>query len=145
MSNISVKDKMQLDEYVDDFNSLLKDFADNLAYVSPNSIIGRNIKDIHRTMKIAKSKETFIDVFVDRVLQYKDQIDEGNEKFFLDKKSYKDELEGNKFLASKVFEFKNLWKELNKQNRDMMLQYLRLLCKLAQEYFCLKDKLHMFD
>ncbi len=69
-----------------------------------------------------------------RVLQYKDQIDEGNEEFFLGK-SYDDDIDSDNSILSKVFEFKTIWKDLKRENKDLVIQYMQILCQLAQNYF----------
>ena len=48
-----------------------------------------------------------INIFVAKVLKYKKDIDEGNDKFFLEK-SYDDDLSGNSSLTGKIFEFKSI-------------------------------------
>ena len=69
-----------------------------------------------------------------RVLQYKDQIDEGNEEVFLGK-SYDDDIDSDNSILSKVFEFKTIRKDLRRENKDLVIQYMKILCQLAKNCF----------
>ena len=126
------------DSLVNDFNNTLLDLINNIAYVCPDTIIGNNSNYIQSLLKNSENKTKFIEAFVARVLVYKPQIDAGDESFFLNKsydEDIKDVNSSNMDLSSKVFEFKNIWKELNKENKDYIIQYMQLLCLLAQQYF----------
>ena len=125
-----------MDQIVSDFNSLLLDLCRNVAHVCPDSMIGTNIEHIERaiTKAYGDERKKFIEVFVCRILKYKDKIDAGDESFFLNK-SYDDDLKDNQTIASQVFQFKTIWLQLNKDNRSMIIQYMQLLCELSQRYF----------
>jgi len=119
---------------VSDFNSTLLDFSKSLAVVSPNSIIGKNIKDIEKAILYTESKNKFIEIFIEKILIYKEKIDNKDESFFLDK-SYNNDLENDASLMSKVFEFKDIWQGLSEQNKNIIFQYMSILCQLSQQYF----------
>jgi hypothetical protein len=121
------------DQLIFEFNSVSLDLVKNIAAICPNSLVGRNIKDIENAYKSLTRKNAFIETFVLKVLPHKQQIDEGNEDFFL-KKDYSSDFENNE-LGSKVFEFKNIWKDLKPQNKNIVIQYMQILCKISQEYF----------
>lgn len=126
--------QMDVNELVTDFNSVLKDFAYNFSDVCPDSMIGRNIKSIERAIDNPANRTKFIDTFVTKVLIYKDQIDRGEEDFFLGK-SYDQDLDNDSSLTSKVFEFKQIWKTLKKENKDLVIMYMKGLCDLANAYY----------
>lgn len=128
MEDIDVK------QTVIDFNSVLLDLGRNLAEVCPDSIIGKNISYVEEAIANPKNKTKFIEVFVGRVLQYKEQIDEGKEEFFLGK-SYDNDMDSDNPMLSKIFEFKTIWKDLKRENKDLVIQYMQILCQLAQNYF----------
>ena len=123
-----------IEQTIIDFNITLLDLGLNLAHVCPNSIIGHNIKDVEKLIKNPKNKIKFIEIFVAKVLRYKSDIDSGNEDFFLHK-SYDSDLDKDNSLISKVFEFKNIWVQLKQENKDLVKQYMQILCELAQNYF----------
>ena len=136
---------MNIDQIVADFNTTLKDLALNIANVCPTSLIGSNIRLIQNAIDNPKNKTKFIDIFVQRVLIYKSQIDNGEEDFFLGK-SYQDIIDrqttndDKKDILERIFEFKELWKTLNKMNKNIVIQYMQLLSMLAEQYFIIIDQ-----
>lgn len=122
-------------EIVSDFNNVLISLALNVADVCPNSLIGVHIKDIEKTIKRPDNFKKFINLFCTRVLQYKDQIDEGNEDYFLEK-DYKGDLKGEESSAlTHILSFKSIWKELKPDNKQIVITSMQILCELAQQYF----------
>ena len=136
------------EEYVLSLNETLTDFLLNLAKIIPNSLIGKNIDDIEKAINDPINMYKFIDVFVARVLKFKPQIDsilnenmeidKKNEEFFL-RSDYSHESDGDSSIINKIFEFKNLWKRFDKNNKIVIIQYLQILCELSQEYFLISD------
>lgn len=132
---------MNIDQLIDDFNSTLTDLIDNIASVCPDNIISDNRTIIKKMLSRQDTRTKVIDTFVAKVLIYKPKIDEGNEEFFLGK-SYDDDLQDvqdGTNLSGKIFEFKNIWKKLSIDNKSFVIQYMQLLCILAQNYFLLLD------
>ena len=125
---------MNKDDIVTDFNSMLLDLAKNVADICPTSILGANIKDIEKQINKPSNRLKFIDLFCGKVLQYKDKIDSGDETFFL-QKNYDDDLKDESALVGKVFEFKTIWIQLSDNNKNVVKQYMKILCALAQQYF----------
>jgi hypothetical protein len=121
-----------LEQLLTDFNTLLLDLIQNIADVCPDSIVCIHKKTIERELKRYENRTKFIDGFVGRVLQYKSKIDEGDETFFMHK-SYDDDVTPD--LSHQVFEFKSIWSKLKKENKEFVIQYMQLLCELAQKYF----------
>lgn len=127
---------------INNFNSVLKDFAQNMAYTCPDTIIGQNIGYINRTLDNLRDKEKFIDLFCAKILIYKPVLDNDNnpeerEQFFL-KKSYDNDLKGTDAEGfDRIFIFKDIWKGLKQENKDMVILYMKALAELAQEYYCI--------
>lgn len=121
-------------ECIDDFNSTFLFMLTDIAAVCPKSIIGTNIKEIERIIKNKDNHTLFIDLFVSRVLKYKAKLRERDETFFYEK-TYVDDLEGYSFLMNKVLEFKNIWNDLKRENKDIVMDYMNILCDLAEQYF----------
>ena len=123
------------DEIINDFNNMLLSLILNIATVCPNSIVGTNIKDIEKHVRSPKNKIKFLDLFCVKVLQYKNEIDNGDEKFFMTK-DYNDDLkdsEGN--LLNHVVSMKSIWKDLSKENKDIVISYMQMLCELSLQYY----------
>jgi len=125
----------KLDNVVTEFNSTMVDFAKNIANIFPNSLIGNNLNLIISILnsKEHATKHKIMHIFICKVLPYKSKIDEGDETFFLNK-SFNDDTDDTSILDN-VFEIKSLWKILNEQNKKYVVQYMQLLCEIAQEYF----------
>jgi hypothetical protein len=125
---------MEINQIVNDFNSTLLDLVQNISDVCPDTIIADNKTIIKNTLLKGKNKRKAIDTFVAKVLIYKPQIDSGNEDFFLNK-SYDSDLKGvdtGNNISGKIFEFKSIWKNLKRENKDFVIQYMQILCLLAQ-------------
>lgn len=130
-----------MDQLIKDFNDTLLSLAENLAVVCPNSIVSNNIKLVRIAINTPNNKVLFIETFILKILKYKNEIKKGDENFFLNK-SYEDDLSGdNNKLLSYIFEFKSIWKNLNSQNKKTFIEYLSILCDLAEEYFLIIEKL----
>ncbi len=132
---------MDIEQLVTDFNSTLLSFVESLAEVCPDTIIADNKSTIKNMVNKKENKRKVIDIFVAKVLIYKPRIDAGDERFFLEK-SYDDDVkgvDGGNMVSGRIFEFKNIWKNLKKENKDFVIQYMQLLCLLAQNYFIATD------
>jgi len=120
---------------ISDFNNILLTLALNIANICPNSVIGGNIKDIEKQFKKRENFTKFIDLFCIKVLQYKDEIDEGNDNFFMTK-DYSKDLEGQESSAfDYVLSFKSIWGQLKKENKQIVILNMQMLCELSQQYF----------
>lgn len=125
------------DQLIADFTSTLCDLVYNVSKIAPNSTVGKNISTINGVLKNPDNRKTSIEMFISKVLIYKEEIIKGNDDFFLNK-SYNDELD-QYGLTDSVFEFKDIWNDLSKKNKGMIKKYMHILCMLAEEYFVLID------
>lgn len=121
------------EQVIFDFNNTLIDLCNGVAVVAPTSIVGKHIKDVCKMITNKQNKTKFIDIFVAKVLIYKDKIMAGDESYFLNK-SYDKELESSDHNNS-VFEFKDIWSSLKPDNKNLVIQYMQILCLLAEKYF----------
>ena len=128
------KNSSEINQLIVDFNTVLYDLAISIADVCPNSIIGKNIGDVKKTINNKEYRTKFIEIFVAKVLVYKEKIDAGEESFFLSK-SYEKDFEGNESQMHQIFEFKSIWSKLKHDNKELVKQYMQILCELAQNYF----------
>jgi hypothetical protein len=124
---------MAIEDIINDFNSTALTLINVIAMVCPKSTIGRNQSDIEKAIKNKQNRTKFIDIFVSKVLIYKDKIMSGNDSFFLTKE-YDSDLDSNDHV-SYVFEFKDVWQQLNRRNKDTVIQYMQILCLLSEQYF----------
>lgn len=123
-------------QIITDFNEVLLSLALNIAEVCPNSLIGVHIVDIEKTINKKANFKKFIDLFCVRVLVYKDQIDQGDENYFL-KKDFQNDLKDNddENALTHILSFKNIWKDLKHENKQIVIMNMQMLCDLAQQYF----------
>lgn len=127
----------EITQVVNDFNNTLSSLAQNIAGICPTSIIGSNIKDIKKQIENKNNFTKFIDIFCIKVLQYKDQIDEGKESFFMNK-DYTNDLDAEDRTADTlniVVSLKSVWKDFKPENKQIVMFNMQLLCELAQMYF----------
>lgn len=121
-------------QIISDFNDTLLSLATNLADVRPTSIIGTNIKDIEKVFRRKDNFTKFIDLFSIRVLRYKDDIDDGNDNFFMHKDYAEDLNDCDSSYLNHVISLKSIWQELKVENRQIVILNMQLLCALAQQY-----------
>jgi hypothetical protein len=117
------------EKIINDFNSTALTLAQSIAIVCPTSIIGRNISIISTAINNKNNRTKFIDIFTTKVLIYKSEIMAGDENYFLNK-SYDD----IGYDTSNIFEFKDIWTKLNKNNKNTIIQYMQILCMLSEKY-----------
>lgn len=122
---------------INDFNNIVIDLASQIATLCPTSIIANNIDIINQLIR--KNNKSIIDIFVLYILKYKPQIDAGDDAFFLGT-SFDKEISSvgkninDNDIIKKAFEFKNIWKQLSANNREIVKQYMQILCQLALLY-----------
>lgn len=129
-----------MDTTVSDFNTLLLDLVDQIIILFPKSILAGN-KDVIE-MIMEKNNKKIIDYFVMYILKYKKQIDSGDESFFLENTFSEDitsackeaDKRDTNDIFKKAFEFKTMWKTINKENKKVIIQYMQMLSSLALNY-----------
>lgn len=125
----------QIMELVGDFNNILLALSHNIAKVCPTSIIGSNINMINKLLKNTHQPTKFIELFCIKVLKYKEQIDSGDESFFMNKNNYEEDVDGKESIMDIVSSLKSVWMELKRENKDIVILNMQILCELAQEYY----------
>lgn len=116
---------------INEFNGLVMELASQLSKICPTSVISNNISVIKQMIKSHPTK--IMDIFVMYVLKYKQQIDAGNETFFLEN-SYLSESKNDPDAMKQIFTFKNIWSTLHSDNKEVVIQYMQLLCQMALLY-----------
>lgn len=139
-----------INNLVNEFNDVMIDFVENIATVCPQSIIADNLKyirtiykDIINNKNEDYPKECFITLFMKYVLPHQIEIRNGDDSYFLTDHCYKN-IKNNDYM-SKIFHFKDLWKSLKQENKDIVIDYMVILCDISQEYFNILDDCGAFD
>ena len=125
---------MSADQYVSDFNSLFIELAHQLKLICPDSTIAEYYHVIPRLL--ANKPNLIIDIFSEYVIQFKDQINSGDDAFFMGE-TFSGNLKNmtsNGDVFSKFFEFKNIWNKLDAKNRETVKLYMKFFCDLTEEY-----------
>jgi hypothetical protein len=130
--------QLDLQQIIIDFNITLLDLLENIAYVCPDSSIGKKITIIRGAFKIAKSKTKFIDTFVEKVLIYKNKIDSGDDTFFLKNDIGKQE---EKDTIDIIVELKGVWCKITEEDKKIIKECMKTLCVMAQQYFIIVQNL----
>ena len=127
-----------MQEIITDFNNMLLSLAQNVASVCPESVIGTNIKDIERQITKRDNFNKFIDLFCIKVLQYRKEIDSGDESFFMSK-DYRTDLSDQEGDAlNHVISMKSVWKDLKQENKEIVMFNMQMLCELTEQYYILR-------
>lgn len=117
---------------IDQFNEYALDLTRQLSLVCPESIISKNLDNVSAIIKI--SPKIPISAFIIYILPDKEKIDREDDDYFVNK-SYDNVIGNDNMLIKKVFEFKDIWAKLNPNNKKVVIQYMKLLCGLALEYY----------
>ena len=125
---------------VEDFNNLVISLIETVSIIAPGSMVGVNKKLILKEAGRPSNKYIMIKVFVARVLDYKKQIDNEEEEFFLKKKVSGKDVENNQMAMDGIFEFREIWPTLRAENKATLFQHMQYLCALAQEFFLYVDE-----
>lgn len=128
---------------ITEFNSTLWDFVCNISSIFPDSYICQKKQYIKPIIDSSDSNinKKIMEIFIYKVLPFKSKIDDGDESFFLNH-SFEKETNGDKSIDNKIFEFKQLWTQLNDINKQCVIEYMKTLCAISEEYFCLIVESH---
>lgn len=116
---------------VKNFNSYCVTLTAFVASITSNDNVKMYSSEVTKLER--KQSNVIIDTFVLNGLKYEEQILEGNDSFFLGE-SFKEITNEDNNMIMQLFEFKNIWKQLNDQNRDQIKKYLKILCQIARIY-----------
>jgi hypothetical protein len=134
------------------FNETIESLFVQFAELFPSSSLGKNINLLNtltsqtndviydedkNPLKVRPNK-TMIDQFVLNVLEFKHQIDNFDESFFLSR-NYDDKISKNSLNF--VDEFKSIWSNLDNENKQVVFTVMQYLCELSLDYFTINNKL----
>lgn len=90
------------------------------------------------TTAINMNPKKTIQSFIKYVLKFENKIESKDENFFLTfdfDKEYRSVI-NDEYLQyfNKIFEFKQNWKTLSDHNKNIIIKYLIILCKLSKRY-----------
>lgn len=127
---------MNKEQLVTDFNNVSIEFIKQLSLICPDSVITSNAGLVEKVLNNPTSKNVVIDQFALNVLDYKKNIDNFDEDFFISN-SFDKHINDNQVLMQLMSDLKNMWLTLNSQNKKSIFEYLQVLCYYANEYLLL--------
>ena len=113
------------------FNNLLLKFIEDISELPTFQFVRQN-KDII-VIAIETNPQMIMDIFIKYILIYQTQIYNRDENFFITLDLEKVLDKDFKYIG-KLFEFKNNWKRLTFNNRNVIIEYLCIFCQLASQY-----------
>lgn len=126
---------------LDNFIKHFKKFINALKSLNMIPFINNNYDLI--MMGIDLNEQQIIHIFMNEILQYETQINNKDEQFFLNfdfNGKYKNlnkemnEVSKNDVQFDQILQFKNIWLNLSQNNKDVIMNYMILLCKLTKAY-----------
>lgn len=136
------------DIILDNFIKHLKKFINALKSLNMIPFINNNYDLI--MIGIDMNEKKIIHIFINEILQYEKQIINKDEQFFLNfdfNKKYENlnkeinDVDKNDIQIDQILQFKNIWMKLTQNNKDVIINYMILLCKLTKAYKKEYDKL----
>lgn len=118
-----------------------KKFIQSLASTKSIPFVSDNYDAIMLCIDFNHKK--IIRVFMNEILQYEQQINNRDDQFFLNfdfNKKYSNlnneinDIDNNDVSIDNIFQFKDNWRHLSEHNKNVIIDYMILLCKLAKAY-----------
>ncbi len=120
------------------FNSVLLDLITNLAVLFPSSILGQHIGKIESILTNPKYVDKYIGIFILKALDYKDQINNRDEKFFT-RNDFGSDADGDITVIDRILQMKGIWCNLSKENKIIVFDFMSILCRLSDNYLLEED------
>tara|TARA_Y100001970_G_scaffold294318_1_gene450457 strand:- start:9633 stop:10025 length:393 start_codon:yes stop_codon:yes gene_type:complete len=129
-----------MDKYYTIFNTKIIEFLNDLIRIFPNDNDFKMYKNAITLVKLADEKKPleFYQIFVTD--EYKEHINNKNEKFFLEhdykeilnSKELNKELDGN--VNNKIVnKLKGYWSQLSTENKEIVWNYFTLFLKISEK------------
>jgi hypothetical protein len=122
--------------HIKDFNSATIEFIDFVAKICPVDDIRKDLcayKNLARIAINANSRK-LIDNYVVHVLKYKDNIENYDEEFFINKK-FDDNEGGNEVSMMESMKFKDIWQLLDDKQKKNIFNRVIKMTSYAELYF----------
>ena len=116
-----------------EFNSNLLTLMKEISLLFPNNTKIPFYADMLKTKLIPVDPNKPIEQFIMYALPHKDKIYSGDEDFFVNH-DYKKESNSSSVDLSDILQFKEKWNILTRNNKDVIIQYMQLLCSYGEEY-----------
>ena len=122
---------MSMEEVITEFNTTFLDMLQQLSSICPIDIPISHYNFVKNVINTTKNK--IMDMYVLYVFPHRDKIEEGKDEFFLEENFIEDDT-----ILKKVLTYKNIWKKLTEQNKQIIIQFLTVLNIYASSYLKIK-------
>lgn len=123
------------------FNQNTHQLSDLVKMLVPTSFIAQHYVRVKQLLNshVREEREKMIGLFVIYVLpKYRDHVINGDDEFFMNY-SFKEDSQGDSWVLSRIFEFKDVWSKLDDESKQTVKDLLKILCILAEQYFLIID------
>lgn len=126
---------MKKEEYVNLFNTKIKEFIQDLNRVYPDDDDLMKFKASMNMLMVVSDRQ-LIKIYKDMVYsRYKTQILNKEEEFFMNHDYVEERGEhSEEFTERLISKIKSYWKTMTPENRDIVWSYFTLLTRLCEKY-----------
>ena len=122
-----------MSDIVNKFIYVFKSLIENIKLLCPkNSIINNNANLIDSFVN--NNKDLIIRIYCAKVLIYELAFNKDPNEFLLTHDFGEDFKELNEVPIDQIFTFKNIWNSLSDENKNILINYIKGLNKLAHKY-----------
>ena len=122
-----------MSDIVNKFIYVFKSLIENIKLLCPkNSIINNNANLIDSFVN--NNKDLIIRIYCAKVLIYEVAFNENPNEFLLTHDFEEDFKELNEVPIDQIFTFRNIWNSLSDENKNILINYIKGLNKLAHKY-----------
>jgi hypothetical protein len=114
----------------EEFNKIFLNMLNFLYEKTGNTKLRKFYLLINNTLEEEENKNKYIENFIIKVLQYKDEVFKKNDTFFLNL-----EIESSLFTNKEVNNFKQLYKSLNTKDKNIIIDNFIKMTILSENYF----------
>ena len=120
------------DKIISDFRDLFISFLQNIYILCPNTVLCHNKNIIESFIK--QKTKIILEIYIKKVLIYKNDFNK-NPELFISTHDFSNDLQEFKDISlDQVFMFKNIWNNLNDDNKKIIIQFINYFNQLAEKY-----------
>lgn len=120
------------DKLLNDFRDLFISFLQNMYILCPNTVLTHNKTIIESFIK--QKINIVMDIYIKKVLIYKNDFNK-NPELFISTHNFEEDLKEFKDVKlDQIFIFRNIWNQLNNDNKKIIIQFINYFNQLSEKY-----------
>ena len=123
---------MSKEKVLNDFRDLFISFLQNMYILCPNTVLTHNKSVIESFIK--QKINIVMDIYIKKVLIYKNEFNKNPELFISTHDFQQDLQEFKEVNLDQIFIFKNIWNQLNNDNKKIIIQFINYFNQLSEKY-----------